>query len=93
MATVLSNNRSNGSTLGPWCVNGNNDPGNANADNWGSRLIRKSGKKSKKSFRHRAESKEPIQNALVPRKGFHRKMRRGTISTQKTRLGRKSEET
>lgn len=33
----LSNNRGNASQLGLWCVNANNEPTNANANNWGSR--------------------------------------------------------
>jgi len=34
----LSNNGSNGRALGPWYVNSNNEPSNANANNWGARV-------------------------------------------------------
>ena len=34
----LSNNGSNGRSLGPWYVNSNNEPSNANANNWGARV-------------------------------------------------------
>jgi len=34
---TLSNNRGNAAQLGLWCVNANNGPSNANANNWGSR--------------------------------------------------------
>ena len=33
--TTLSNNRDN--AIGPWYVNANNAPSNANANNWGGR--------------------------------------------------------
>lgn len=34
----LSNNGSNARDLGPWYVNSNNEPSNANANNWGARV-------------------------------------------------------
>ena len=34
----LSNNGSNARALGPWYVNSNNVPSNANANNWGARV-------------------------------------------------------
>lgn len=59
--STLSNNRGNATQLGLWCVNANNDPSNANANNWGARQSPQARKPSRD--RLMSLNQPPVQSA------------------------------
>lgn len=59
---TLSNNRGNAGQLGLWCVNANNGPSNANANNWGSRQSPQTRRPSR--YRPMLLNQPPIKDAF-----------------------------